>query len=241
MKELIKITTNEEGKKLVSARELYDGLGLQRTNRKNWCAKNIENNDFFKENVDWIGCMVNIQGNDCKDFAITLEFAKHLAMMSRTEKSHEYRNYFIECEKIAQELSQPKLPTTYKEALIELLGAIEKNEQLEAHNESLTKKIGEDKPLVDFANAISSTADSIDIGTFAKLVKDQKVFSGGRNKLFNHLRDKGYLMKNNIPYQKYIDQNIFEIVEYKYNTPYGEKLTSKKLLTGKVQVYITEK
>ena len=103
------------------------------------------------------------------------------------------------------------------------------------------KKIEEDEPLVGFAKAISSTADSIDIGTFAKLVKDQKVFNGGRNKLFEHLRKKGYLMKDNVPYQRYIEQGIFEIVEYKYITPYGEKLNTKSLITGKGQVYLMEK
>lgn len=141
MNELIKIRTNDEGKKLVSARELYDGLGLQRTNRKNWTEKNIENNEFFKENQDWIGCIVNIQGNDCKDYAISLEFAKHLAMMSRTEKSHEYRNYFIECEKVALETIQPKLPQTYKEALLELVATIEKNEKLEEENKLLESEV----------------------------------------------------------------------------------------------------
>ena len=39
-------------------------------------------------------------GNEIQDFAISLEFAKHIAMMARTEKSHEYRNYFLECKKV---------------------------------------------------------------------------------------------------------------------------------------------
>lgn len=99
MKELIKINTNEEGKQLVSARELYLGLGLRKKNWSRWYPTNIENNDFFNKNVDWVGVPLNEEGNETMDFAISLDFAKHIAMMARTEKSHEYRNYFIECEK----------------------------------------------------------------------------------------------------------------------------------------------
>lgn len=99
--ELIKVTTNEQGQKLVSARDLYLGLGLDKSQWSRWTKKNIEQNDFFKENIDWVGFDIMSSGNVTKDFAISLEFAKHIAMMARTEKSHEYRNYFIECEKVA--------------------------------------------------------------------------------------------------------------------------------------------
>lgn len=104
----------------------------------------------------------------------------------------------------------------------------------------LLNKIEEDKPLVEFAETISQASDSIDIGTFSKLVKDQNI-KIGRNKLFEWLRDNGYLMKSNIPYQKYIDNNYFEIVEYTYKTSYGEKLTTKTLITGLGQIKIIEK
>lgn len=97
MKELIKVT-EKQGKKFVSIRELYEGLELQRTNRNNWININVINNEFFEENKDWVGCMVNIQGNECLDYAISLEMAKHLVMMARTKKSHEYRNYFLQLE-----------------------------------------------------------------------------------------------------------------------------------------------
>lgn len=99
MKDLIKITTNDKGQQLVSARELYLGLGLDKSHWKRWSKQNIEINEFFKENVDWIGFATMANGNEVNDYAITIEFAKHIAMMARTAKSHEYRNYFIECEK----------------------------------------------------------------------------------------------------------------------------------------------
>lgn len=102
MKDLIKITTNEKGQQLVSAKELYLGLGLDKSNWKRWSIKSIELNEFFKENIDWIGFVTMTNGNETKDYAISIEFAKHIAMMARTNKSHEYRNYFIECEKIAK-------------------------------------------------------------------------------------------------------------------------------------------
>lgn len=100
--EIIKVTTNEKGQEVVSARELYLGLGLNKAVWKRWYESNIINNDFFKENVDWVGFNIMLNGNKSRDFAITLEFAKHIAMMARTEKSHQYRNYFIECEKQAR-------------------------------------------------------------------------------------------------------------------------------------------
>lgn len=97
--ELIKINKNEQGKNIVSARDLYLGLGLNKSHWKRWYKTNIENNEYFMENVDWVGFAIEANGNETKDFAITLDFAKHICMMAKTEKSHEYRNYLLECER----------------------------------------------------------------------------------------------------------------------------------------------
>lgn len=137
MNELIKITTNEEGKRLVSAKELYLGLGLNKSNWAKWFNKNIINNEFFLEHKDWEGFVFSTNGNETTDFAISIDFAKHIAMMARTEKSHEYRNYFIECEKKLKEVTTPKLPQTYKESLIELVKTIEEKERIEEEKNKL--------------------------------------------------------------------------------------------------------
>lgn len=109
MKELITIKNNN-GKDIVSAKELYVGLGLNESNWSRWYPTNIENNEFFIEGKDWIGIRPNdentLGGRPTLDFAITLDFAKHLAMMAKTEKSHEYRNYFLECEKKVNQVPQ---------------------------------------------------------------------------------------------------------------------------------------
>lgn len=64
MKELIKINTNEEGKQLVSARELYLGLGLNKAVWSRWYKTNILENDFFKKNLDWVGVQHDVEGNE---------------------------------------------------------------------------------------------------------------------------------------------------------------------------------
>jgi len=91
---------NENGKQLLSAKELYLGLGLRKADWSRWYKTNIQDNGFFVENKDWTGVPHSAEGNESMDFAISIDFAKHIAMMARTEKSHEYRNYFIECEKL---------------------------------------------------------------------------------------------------------------------------------------------
>lgn len=114
MNELIKLNTNANGKKTVSAKELYEGLGLNKAAWSRWSKKNIEKNDFFKENYDWQGVQHEVEGNLTMDYEISLEFAKHIAMMARTEKSHQYRNYFLLCESKIKE-QQNMIPRLSKE------------------------------------------------------------------------------------------------------------------------------
>lgn len=141
--------------------------------------------------------------------------------------------YINKLENKLKEKDIPKLPATYLEAL-EALVESEKQKQIQA------KQLEEQKPLVNFANTISQSSDSISIGDFAKLVKDENI-KLGRNKLFQWLRDNKYLMKDNKPYQKYIDNKYFEIIEYSYKTPYGDKIGMKTLVTGIGQIKLVEK
>ena len=105
---------------------------------------------------------------------------------------------------------------------------------------ALEIKAEEDEPLVTFANGVANTSDAIDIGTFSKLVNDENI-NVGRNKLFKFLRDNKFLMKKNIPYQKYIDNGYFKTVEQVFKTPYGDKLNVKTLITGVGQIKIINK
>ena len=104
----------------------------------------------------------------------------------------------------------------------------------------LLNKIEEDKPLVEFAEQVSLSADTINIGTFSKLIKDENI-KLGRNQLFEWLRDNKYLMKNNIPYQQYIDNGYFKVIEQIYKTPYGNKINVKTLITPIGQIKLIEK
>lgn len=101
MNELIHIT-EKDGKKAVSARELYQSLGLNKTQWKRWYEKNIIENPFAKQDIDFVGFDIMSNGNITKDFALSIEFAKNLCMLARTEAGEKVRNYFIEVEKAAQ-------------------------------------------------------------------------------------------------------------------------------------------
>ena len=101
MTELIKITTNDEGKQLVSARELHEGLEIK-TRFNDWVNRMIEYG--FEENIDYTAITqkrVTAQGNEISftDYIITIDMAKEICMIQRTDLGRKYRKYFIECEK----------------------------------------------------------------------------------------------------------------------------------------------
>lgn len=104
----------------------------------------------------------------------------------------------------------------------------------------LLLKIEEDKPYTEFAKHVTESSDTVDVGEFAKIVKNEHIIIG-RNRLFEWLRKNKYLMSNNTPYQKYIENKYFEVVETTKETAYGTKVFTKTLITGKGQVALVEK
>ena len=115
MKDLIKITTNDKGKQLVSARELYEFL--EATERfSSWFERYCKYR--FEENIDYTGCKVfnTLARQELQDYAMTIEMAKEFSMLQRTEKGKQARLYFIECEKIAK--NKPNSITVTENAAI---------------------------------------------------------------------------------------------------------------------------
>lgn len=103
------------------------------------------------------------------------------------------------------------------------------------------EKIEQQKPLVDFANQVSGTTDLIDMKTMAKLLKDNNI-NVGRNRLFEFLRIKKILMRDNQPYQQYIDAGYFKVIERTYTDIFGQTKTNRQtLVTGKGQLFIANK
>lgn len=102
------------------------------------------------------------------------------------------------------------------------------------------QQVEEQKPLVTFANKVADTTSLIDMNQMAKLLKDEHILIG-RNRLFEILRNREILRNNNEPYQKYIESGYFKVKEGTYDTPYGSKTYCKTFVTGKGQIWITEK
>ena len=121
--------------------------------------------------------------------------------------------------------------------LIQLATALKEERQARLVAE---QKIEEQRPLVEFADKVSNSSNLIDMGKMAKLLKDENI-NIGRNRLFEWLRKKDILMRNNIPYQRYIDGGYFQVKESTFETPYGTKTQQTTYVTGKGQIYITEK
>lgn len=112
--------------------------------------------------------------------------------------------------------------------------------------EEKDKQISAMKPKAIFADAVAASKNSILVGDLAKLIC-QNGIKTGQNRLFEWLREKGYLIKNkgqgwNMPTQKSVENNLFEIKETVRPNKYGNLLIHKvPVVTGKGQHYFIHK
>ena len=233
MNNLINITLNENHEPVVSGRQLHETLGVK-TRYNDWFNRMTEFG--FTENEDYLAITqkrVTAQGNATNqtDHIIKLDMAKEIAMIQRTDKGKEVRQYFIQVEK---DFNSPE-----KIMARALLMADKKVHKLEAQIEA-------DRPKVLFADAVSASKSSCLIGELAKILK-QNGIDIGQNKLFKWLRSNGYLISRrgdswNQPTQKSMQLKLFELKVTNINHADGHTTTNTTTkVTGKGQQYFVNK
>ena len=229
MNELINVTLNDNHEPIVSGRQLHEALGVK-TPYDKWFPRMTEYG--FTENEDFSTFLSeSTGGRRATDHIIKLDMAKEIAMIQRTDKGKEVRQYFIQVEK---DFNSPE-----KIMARALFMADKKVHKLEAQIEA-------DKPKVLFADAVSASHTSILVGDLAKLIS-QNGYKIGGNRLFVWLRENGYLIKRkgsdwNMPTQRSMEMKLFEIKESTITHPDGHISVSKTVkVTGKGQQYFINK
>lgn len=247
MNELIKVTYDGEDP-TVSARKLHEILGIS----KRFSAWFDTNAQGFVENEDYtsvlLGTEVNnnggIQVRELQDYLLSVDMAKHICLMSRTEKGKECRQYLIDLEKAwnTPELVMARALKMADKKIHVLEAENEKHKEVIAQQ---AQKIEADRPKTIFADAVSTSKTSILIGDLAKLIC-QNGHQIGQKRLFQWMRDHGYLMKigasYNMPTQRYMEQGLFEVKERSIQNPDGSvRITKTTTITGKGQLYFINK
>lgn len=111
--------------------------------------------------------------------------------------------------------------------------------------ENLKNEIDVNRPKVLFADAVSASHTSILVGELAKILRGNGC-NIGQNRLFERLRNDGYLMKcgtsKNIPTQRAMEMGLFEIKEGSYINGNGVNVITKTTkVTGKGQTFFVNK
>lgn len=240
--ELMKISY-ESGQPTVSARDLYDLLsedgGTKGTERfSKWFERYRgygfeQGSDFSTPNKK---VRVQTEGTrdvrrEVEDYDLSVDMAKQICMLQRTNKGMELRQYLLDLEKAWNTPEQ-----VFARAL----------KMADQTINRLQSDITRMRPKEIFADAVAASQTSILVGDMAKLLKQNGVDMGAQ-RLFTWLRDNGYLIRRkgadwNMPTQRSMEMGLFEIKESTHLDGNGCNVTTRTpKVTGKGQQYFINK
>ena len=243
MQELIHIDPHKIGDDIinsVNARDLHGFLEVQK-DFSDWIkvqierARLVEHRDF--EVFPFLG--EKSGGRPRTDYYLTLDAAKHIGMMSGTDKGFEIRDYFIECERRVQTLATKPANLSRLEILTMAIEAEKKVQELSCTVEAQAEDIAAMEPKAAFCDAVSRADDTHTVTEAAKIL------GTGQNRLFDWLKDQKYLYvcgNGYMPFQDYLDNGLFRVTEQHYEDQHGrDRIYAKVLVTGKGMVAIQRK
>lgn len=252
----------------VSSREVAEMM----EKRHDHLLRDIEKHTAILEKVSepnfgvadlWIlSSYLDAQGKERKEYQVTKKGCEFIAHKTTGEKGDlftiRYMNKFEEMEQYIKEQQVPQL--TEKQMLqlqilngdeMERIGALKQYEGVITKPlidtiEKQSDAIEEMKPAVVVKETLETSKDSILVGELSKILR-QKGIDTGQNRLFEWMRNNGYLIKRkgsdyNMPTQKSMDLGLFEIKETNIVHSTGDVRTKKTTkVTGKGQVYFINK
>lgn len=193
MNELIRIDFKDDSA-VVSARDLHRSLEVK-TRFSQWVEQNFK---MFKENEDFTSVVGTTLVNNgavrkLQDYAVSIRMAEHLAMMSKTNKGHEVREYFIQVEK---DFNSPE-----KIMARALLMADKKIKLLENENENLLIELEEATKNADYLDLILQTKDGL---TITQIAQDYGMSARKMNQLLKRERIQRTVNGQWVLYAKYL-------------------------------------
>lgn len=206
--------TDNDGVQAVMGRDLHKFLEVTTPYRK-WFPRMVEygfiaGQDYADKNVRVE--RMNRGAVEVTDHIISLDMAKEISMIQRTDKGKQARQYFIECERRAKQPTINGAELTRMELIQIAMNAETERLQLEAKNKEL-------EPKADAYDEFIDATGKYNIGTVAKM------FGKGQNWLFRELRNAGVLISKgamrNTPYQQYMHH--FEVKAHSFERSNGEQ------------------
>ena len=204
--QLVPVNVDSPDRITVSARDLHAALEVK-TLFKDWFPRMLEygfenGRDFNPLKIE----QVRLEGSrevtrTVDDAEITIEMAKEICMLQRSEKGKQARQYFIQLEK-AWNSPEKVMARALQIARDKIKG--------------LQAKIEEDAPAVRFANAITGCDTNILVRDMAKLLKQNGVDTGEK-RFYWTLRNDRFLIKGgsdyNMPTQRAMEMGLFFVKE----------------------------
>lgn len=212
MNNLINVTLNENHEPVISARQLHETLEVK-TEYKKWFKRMteygfVENEDFVKVTQK---CLTSSTGQNMTDHIIKLDMAKEIAMIQRTEKGKEVRQYFIQVEK---DFNSPE-----KIMARALLMADKKIKLLESQNENLLIELEEANKNADYLDLILQTKDSL---TITQIAQDYGISARKMNQLLKQERIQRIVNGQWVLYAKYLAKGYVSSRTFDYEGKDGK-------------------
>lgn len=201
----IRTLTEEDGTILFCGKDVAEALGYARPNEA--VTDHCRGVTLKRRTTDTIGRMQETA-------FITEPDLYRLIVASKLPSAQKFERWVFEevlptIRKTGSYSMTPQLPQNYLEALEALV-------EKEKERLALSAKIEEDKPKVDFYNAVGATNNDMIVRDMAKLLC-QNGFDIGEKRLFAQLREKGYLIKAkpdwNRPTQRAMELGLFRVQE----------------------------
>lgn len=210
MTELIHISYDDNDKPTVSGRELHEALEVE-TRYNDWFPRMCENYDFAESKDFYSILSKSTGGRPATEHMLTLNMAKELCMVQRTEKSKAIRQYFIAVEE-AWNTPEAVMARALKFADTRLIQAKEEIQHLQLQVSSLTVENQIMKPKADYFD------DLVDRNLLTNIRDTAKELGIKQKKFVDFLLTNKYLYRDKKsklkPYAKHVETGLFAVKEF---------------------------